>query len=123
MPYKDKVELPEEHSNVVYHLKCTIYDANYIGQTKRILVHRLKEHDKGETSACQRHLHEHPGHHMDFKNVQIIDQASNDMKLKIKELMHIIQRKPCLNKQLNSQSGFELKTLLVQAYPQFQVSK
>ena len=60
---------------------------------------------------------------MDFKNVQIIDQASNDMKLKIKELMHIIQRKPCLNKQLNSQSGFELKTLLVQAYPQFQVSK
>jgi len=63
--------------------KC---DADYIGKTKRILVHRLKEHDKGETSACKRHLHEHPGHHMDFQNVQIIDQASNDMKLKIKEL-------------------------------------
>ena len=93
---RQSTKLPEEHANVVYHIKCTKCDADYIGKTKRILVHRLKEHDKGETSACQRHLHEHPGHHMDFNNVQIIDQASNDMKLKIKELMRIIQRKPCL---------------------------
>ena len=27
-PYKDKVELPEEHANVVYHLKCTKCDAD-----------------------------------------------------------------------------------------------
>jgi len=121
-PYKDKVELPEEQANVVYHLKCTQCEADYIGKTKRILVHRLKEHDKGETSACHRHSLENPGHLMDYENVNVIDQASNDMKLKIKELLHIIQKKPTLNKQLNSQSGFELKTLIVQAYPQFRIS-
>ena len=42
------------------------------------------------------------GHHMDFENINIIDRASNDMKLKIKELLHIIQKKPKLNKQLSS---------------------
>ncbi len=40
-----------------------------------------------------------PGHLIDS---EIIDQASNYMKLKIKELLHIIQKKPILNKQLNS---------------------
>jgi len=54
---------------------------------------------------------------MDFSKVEIID-----MKLSIKELLHIIQMKPTFNKQLNSQSGLELKTLLLQAYPQFQTS-
>ena len=62
-------------------------------------------------------------HQMDYDNVQIIDQASNDMKLKIKELLHIIQRKPSLNRQLNSQSSYEIQTLLIQAYPQFQNEK
>ena len=64
-----------------------------------------------------------PGHHMDFENINIIDQASNDMKLKIKELLHIIQKKPKLNKQLSSQSSYEIQTLLIQAYPQFQPSQ
>ena len=46
-PYKDKGELPEEQANVEYHLKCTQCEATYIGKTKQILIHRLKEHDKG----------------------------------------------------------------------------
>jgi hypothetical protein len=65
----------------------------------------------------------YPDHQMDYDNVQIIDQASNDMKLKIKELLHIIQRKPSLNRQLNSQSSSEIQTLLIHAYPQFQNEK
>jgi len=52
---------------------------------------------------------------MDFSKVEIID-----MKLSIKELLHIIQMKPTFNKQLNSNSL--IKTLLLQAYPQFQTS-
>ena len=34
----------------------------------------------------------------------------------MKELLHILQEKPELNKQLNSQSDYELKTLIIQAY-------
>jgi hypothetical protein len=122
-PFKDKIELPEEHANVVYHIKCKNCEADYIGKTKRILVHRIKEHKKLESSACQVHVSKYPDHQMDYDNVQIIDQASNDMKLKIKELLHIIQRKPSLNRQLNSQSSYEIQTLLIQAYPQFQNEK
>jgi hypothetical protein len=122
-PYKDKIERPEEHANVVYHIKCLACDADYIGKTKRILIHRIKEHNKIESSACAAHMVTNPGHHMDFENINIIDQASNDMKLKIKELLHIIQKKPKLNKQLSSQSSYEIQTLLIQAYPQFQPSQ
>ena len=70
-PYKDKVELPEEQTNVVYHLKCTKSEANYIGKSNRILVHRLKEHDKGETSACHRHAEENPGYWVDFEKYKL----------------------------------------------------
>jgi hypothetical protein len=42
-----------------------------------------------------------------------------DFKLRTKELLHILKRKPKLNKQLNSQSNFDIKTLISAAYPQF----
>jgi hypothetical protein len=48
---------------------------------------------------------------MDYGNIQVIDKASTDFKLRMKELLHILKRKPELNKQLNSQSNY--------AYPQF----
>jgi hypothetical protein len=50
---------------------------------------------------------------------QIIDKASTDFKLRMKELLHILKRKPELNKQLNSQSNYDIKTLIFAAYPQF----
>ena len=73
-------------------------------------MHRIKEHKKLESSACAAHMVMNPGHQMDFENINIIDQASNDMKLKSKELLHIIQKKPKLNKQLNSKS-FDIQIL------------
>ena len=61
--------------------------------------------------------------HIDFENVEILDCAENDTKLRIKELLHILSRSPELNKQLGMQSSFEIKTLIIQAYPQFQLEK
>ena len=52
---------------------------------------------------------------MDYENIEVIDKVSTDFKLRMKELLHILKRKPELNKQLNSQS----KTLIIAAYPQF----
>jgi len=56
---------------------------------------------------------------MDYENIQVIDSASSNFKLRIKELLHILKEQPELNKQLNSQSDYEIKTLIIQAYPQY----
>jgi hypothetical protein len=55
---------------------------------------------------------------MDYENIQAIDRASSSFKLRMKELLHILKEQPELNKQLNRQSDYEIKTLLIQAYPQ-----
>jgi len=56
---------------------------------------------------------------MDYENIQVIDSASSNFKLRIKELLHILKEQPELYKQLNSQSDYEIKTLIIQAYPQY----
>ena len=55
---------------------------------------------------------------MDFKNknTRIIEQAH--FKLKMKELFHILKTKPELNNQLNSQSQYEIKILIITAFKQ-----
>ena len=69
-------------------------------------------------SACKKHTDENKGHEMSYDKVEVIDQASSSQKLAVKELLHILKLKPELNRQLNSQSSFDIKTIIVQAYPQ-----
>ena len=104
---------------VVYRVKCSNEDCNasYIGKTARILCHRIKEHRTGPESACHQHEMENPGHSMAYDNVEILDRADSNFKLEIKELLHILSKKPSLNKQLNSQSKFNIRTLIIAAYP------
>ena len=59
---------------------------------------------------------------MDFDNVEILDQSDRDFKLQMLELLHILKEKPDLNKQLNSQSDFAIKTLIIQSYSQFRTT-
>jgi hypothetical protein len=54
---------------------------------------------------------------MDYENIQVIDRASSNFKLRMK-ILHILKEQPELNKQLNSQSDYEIKTLIIQANPQ-----
>jgi hypothetical protein len=115
-PFKDNIKKVESQALVVYKIKCKECDAQYIGKTERILSYRIEEHRKGG-SACGQHEKE-TGHKMDFDNVEVIDRAASDFRLRIKELMHIIKLEPSLNKQLNSQSNFDIKTLIITAYPQ-----
>ena len=56
---------------------------------------------------------------MAYDEVEIIDQAESNQKLEIKELLHIIKEKPLLNKQLNAQSKFNIKTLIIAAHQQY----
>ena len=103
---------------VVYSIKCHTCEAEHIGKTERILCHRLKEHRDKDASALKQHA-DMEKHQIDYENVQILDSADNDTKLRIKELLHILTRGPILNKQLGLQSSYEIKTLIIQAYPQF----
>jgi hypothetical protein len=41
----------------------------------------------------------------------------DNVKLKVKELLHILNSKPELNKQFGLQSSYEINTLLIKAYP------
>ena len=118
-PFKDKVKQITSRALVVYRIKCSRSDcdATYIGKTQRILCHRLREHQNQESSACQQHESEHEGHTMDYENVEILDQAESNFKLEMKELLHIIQHKPSLNRQLNAQSKYNIRTLIIAAYP------
>jgi len=118
-PYKDAIKKAEDRSLVVYSISCETCGAEYIGKTERILSIRIAEHKKQNSSACKQHVDAFPDHHIDFDNVKVLDSADNNQKLCIKELLHILSRKPELNKQLGSQSDFEIKTLIIKAYPQF----
>ena len=128
-PFKDKIKNVMEQSLVVYSFTCKC-GAEYIGKTDRILHYRVKEHARpGSKSALRQHLDKSKAkkwreqHKVDFEAVEIIDSADNDRKLRIKELLHILSRNPEINKQLGSQSEYEIKTLIIQAYPQFRSNK
>ena len=118
-PFKDNIKRNEDKSLVVYQLTCKDCGATYIGKTSRRLTRRLKEHETTSTSACHEHC-KTLNHTIDYENVEVIDTASNDLKLKIKELLHILKRKPELNKQMNSQNEFNIKTILIKAYSDHQ---
>ena len=120
-PFKDNVKRIEHRSMVVYKIKCSYENCNasYIGKTCRILGYRINEHKTKENSACYQHEKDNDGHHMAYDEVEIIDQAESNQKLEIKELLHIIKEKPLLNKQLNAQSKFNIKTLIIAAHQQY----
>ena len=125
-PFKDGVKNVLDRSLVVYSLKCGKCEEEYIGKTERLLGYRIKEHRSdcaSNNSACKRHERSNHNHKIDYDNVEVLDSADTDHKLRIKELLHILKRQPLLNKQLNSQSNYDIKTLIIQAYPQFRRTK
>jgi hypothetical protein len=48
-------------------------------------------------------------HRIDVENVEILDRASNDLKLQLKEMLYIRKFNPSLNRQMNS----DLFTLVI----------
>ena len=119
-PFKDRIKLVEEMSSVVYCLKCKTCGKKYIGKTERILYYRIKEHrseSKSNKSACREHILDNEGHEIDFDGIEVLDSADNGTKLAAKELLHILRHKPELNKQRGSQSSSEIKTIIIQPYP------
>jgi hypothetical protein len=77
-------------------------DASYVGQTKRQLGTRIKEHknnfklDPSKYSVITEHILEFD-HTFDWSNVRILDSESNYRKRLISEMIHIKEQKNGIN--------------------------
>ena len=86
---------------VVYKFVCPGYNTSYIGETTRHLSTRVKEHLKTDKKS---HIFGHLVNNETCKALStencfdINDFASTPFTLKLKEAMHLIWKKPLLNK-------------------------
>ena len=98
-------------SHVVYKFICTRCKSCYVGRTHRHVNTRIEEHLTDSTSSIFKHINANA----DCKamcnrdSFEIIDQASTQYELNVKEGMHIKWLRPNLNKQ----KKHEIITLLV----------
>ena len=108
---KVKDPLPaEKQANVVYEVPCTCGKV-YIGETKRRLETRLKEHReacvRGQTSKSA--IAEHAwteDHPINWSGTKVIQRASHTMELVMKEALCIQSTPP--DARFNRDSGYEL---------------
>lgn len=80
-------------SGVVYRLTCADCDASYVGQTKRILGERVKEHqrnvrEKKDSSVLYNHCREYT-HNIDWQSVSILDRENVWLPRLVSEMVHI----------------------------------
>ncbi|KYN13987.1 hypothetical protein ALC57_13817, partial [Trachymyrmex cornetzi] len=98
---KDKDELVK-NNNVIYKINCDNCNASYVGQTKRQLQTRIKEHrnnirlDQSNHSVITKHIKEY-NHTFNWEDVKIVDSESNYKKRNISEMIHIKEQKNGLN--------------------------
>ena len=91
-------------SYIVYQFTCAGCNACYIGEARRHLKTRIKEHlGKDKNSQILKRLQENP--HCSqvsyFDCFDVIDCDTSHFRLQLKEAMHITWKKPILNKQKN----------------------
>ena len=88
-------------SYITYQFTCA--GCNYIGESRRHLKTRIEEHlGKNKNSQILKHLQENP-HSRQISNFDCFDVIDHDIfhfRLQLEEAMHIIWKKPILNKQI-----------------------
>jgi len=83
-------------NNVIYKIGCKNCDATYIGQTKKQLRIRIKEHknnikqDQSKHSVISEHI---INHSFDWDNAKILDCESKFYKRITSEMIHIKEQK------------------------------
>lgn len=96
------------NNNVVYKIKCKDCEVSYVGQTKRKLRTRLKEHinnikfDSSKHSVVSEHI-VNEQHAFDWDNVKILDIESNYYKRLISEMIHIKEQKHGINNNTDTE--------------------
>ena len=92
-------------------MKCKTCKDEYVGETKRALSVRKKEHSDAirlgqcSKSAIAEHVHDHPSpHEMDWSTLQVgVDCARRQVERRVREVFHIYTRLP----KINRDSGLE----------------
>lgn len=110
-PHKDADDLMEKN-NVIYRISCKDCQATYVGQTKRKLGIRIKEHksnirlDPSRHSVVSNHITSFD-HEIDWHNIKILDIEHNYQKRLIGEMIHIKSQKLSINAQTDTESLHE----------------
>ena len=87
---KDKT--PKEHQcRTIYNNTCS---HTYIGETKRTLSQRFKEHTNLDKPTWVGDHCQATGHSMSMKNTKVLTRESNWHKRKVKEAIYISNREP-----------------------------
>lgn len=91
----------DQKTNIVYRINCLDCNASYVGQTKRHLHTRIKEHQSNidNPSANLTVVSEHrlTGHEFDWNNVSILDNEPHYVKRLISEMLHIKNQSNSIN--------------------------
>jgi len=96
------------NNNVVYKIMCKDCDASYVGQTKRQLKTRVKEHRynlkslTAKPSVITEHILQH-SHSFNWENVKILDTEANFYKRMVSEMLHIKEQTNGLNAQTDTE--------------------
>jgi len=95
-------------NNVVYKLLCNNRDASYVGQTKRQVKTKIKEHINNRKLVPSRHsvITEHIlefKHSFGWKNIKILDYEPNYNKILISEMLHIKKQRHNVNSQKDTE--------------------
>ncbi|KYN50277.1 hypothetical protein ALC62_09186 [Cyphomyrmex costatus] len=103
---KDKLD-KLNNTNVVYKIDCLNCDCSYVGQTKRNLKTRIKEHRADlkkiqNKSVVSKHQMGY-NHTMDWDNVHILDNEPSYMKRSISEMIFIKKQLNDLNLQSDTE--------------------
>ena len=98
--FKDKQPLLMK-SGIVYKLTCSCGSA-YIGQIRRNLLSRIKEHTASEKSEVCKHLLQNPSHSVDFNTPTILGSENDTARLLILESLFIQEQTPDLNNDSQS---------------------
>jgi len=104
---KDRTEHTQKN-NIVYKINCNNCEATYVGQTKRQLKTRIKEHynnirsDESKHSVITQHILNF-NHMFNWDDVGILDTESNYNKRLVSEMLHIKEQKNGINSQRDTE--------------------
>ena len=106
--------------STIYHITCDDDTHHtYIGVTKRPLSVRFKEHCKlDKPTGVENHCNA-TGHSVSMDNLKVLDREQDWMKRNVKEVIHIKQRAPPMNRG----QGYQLPPSMVRSFRDYHQSR
>jgi len=93
--------------NVVYRINCKDCEASYVGQTKRRLITRVREHksdiNKKSGTFSVVFSHRVKNHEFDWESINILDSEPSWYKRIVSEMIHIKMQSHGINKQSDTE--------------------